>query len=75
MDAKQMYESFKAAKADSSKTNGEIFTQVNKLYEKMRLARIAGEVAAEKAKNAEKDAEIARLRQQLEGKKATGKAA
>jgi hypothetical protein len=70
MDAKQTYEAFKAAVSDGKMTNGQIFTQVNKLYEKMRLAKIAGDVA-------EKDAEIARLRQQLEkeGKKATGKAA
>jgi hypothetical protein len=76
MDAKTAYEQFKAAVSDGKMTNGQIVTQVNKLYEKMRLAKLAGDAAVEKAKNAELVAENARLRQQLEGKqKATGKAA
>jgi hypothetical protein len=69
MDAKQAFDAFKTAKADGTKTNQEIVTAYNKLYEKQRLAKIAGDVA-------EKDAEIARLRQLLEGKqKTSGKAA
>jgi phage replication-related protein YjqB (UPF0714/DUF867 family) len=73
MDAKQTYEAFKAAKADPSKTNAEIVTQVNKLYEKMRLAKKAGEA---EQKLSELAAENAKLKAQLEGKgKAAGKAA
>ena len=75
MDAKTAYEQFKAAVSDGKMTNGQIVTQVNKLYEKMRLAKLAGDAAVEKAKNAELVAENARLKAQLEGKKATGKAA
>jgi hypothetical protein len=68
MDAKTAYEQFKAAVSDGKMTNGQIVTQVNKLYEKMRLAKLAGDSAA-------KDAEIARLKAELAGRKATGKAA
>jgi hypothetical protein len=72
MDAKAAFDAFKAAKADASKTNGEIVTQHNKLYEKQRLAKLAGDAAELAAENAKLKAQIA----QLEGKgKATGRAA
>jgi hypothetical protein len=76
MDAKQIFEAFKAAKADSSMTNGQIFTRHNQLYEKQRLAAKAAEIQKQaEAAMAEKDAEIVKLRAELAGKGKAAKAA
>jgi len=72
-EATATFNAFKVAKADPTKTNGEIVTLFNKLYEKQRQAKLAGDAAAEKAKNAELAAENARLKAQLAGK--SGKSA
>lgn len=71
-EAQSAWEAFKAAKADPTKTNGEIVTLHNKLYEKQRVLKLAGDSQKQLA---EKDAEIARLKALVDGKgKATGKA-
>jgi hypothetical protein len=72
-EATTTFNAFKAAKADPTKTNAEIVTLHNKLYERQRLAKLAGDAAEEKAKNAELVAENARLKAQLAGK--SGKSA
>ena len=68
-DAKSAWEQFKAAKADPSKTNGEIYTHYNKLYEKQRQLKLAGNAAELAAENAKLKAQLAQL------EKAKGKAA
>jgi hypothetical protein len=72
MNAKQMFESFKTAKADGSRTNQEIVTAYNKLYEKQRVEAKVGALAQQMV---EKDAEIARLKAALDGKITKAKAA
>ena len=67
-DAKSAYEQFKAAKADPAMTNGEIVTKFNKLYERERQLRKAGEVQKQVSELA---AENARLKAELAGKKPT----
>jgi hypothetical protein len=68
MDAKQVFDTFKNAKVDGSKTNADIYRQYNKLYEKARLQGKVGQVA-------ELVAENARLKQMLEAGKSKAKAA
>ena len=71
-DAKAAFESFKSAKADASQTNQQVVTAYNKLYEKARQLKLAGE-AQKKAE--ELVAENTRLKALVEGKKAVGKSA
>jgi hypothetical protein len=72
LDAKQMFDTFKAAKADPAMTNGEVVTKFNKLYEKERQLRKAGEA---QKKVQELEAENARLKALVDSKKSTGKTA
>jgi hypothetical protein len=66
------FTAFKNSKADGSLTVQQVVTKYNKMYEQERQLRKASELAKQ---NAEKDAEIARLKALVDGKKATGKTA